>query len=177
MPNGKDRTGLVVQRNVCMSVFHWGTWLISVGRACLLHGSGASAPEPRSERMDFGGEIKLFPPHTYHGELEKRKDWSWQLKRYVGLYKAIAKLMIDDVEGSSVMFTDGLYEGFDVQQKRAQNNQLSLFSKQLAYMLAQVSDGAGSAIVRDGTQRMDSRFGADCTSSSDCPKEREPRAF
>ena len=43
-----------------------------------LLGSGASAPEPRSERMDFGvrgigGELKLFPPPLYHGELE---NWS-----------------------------------------------------------------------------------------------------
>ena len=35
--------------------------------------------------MDFGvrgigGEIKLFPPPTYHGELEKWEDWSCQLK-------------------------------------------------------------------------------------------------
>ena len=38
--------------------------------------------------MDFGvrgigGEIKLFPPPVYHGELDKWDDWSWQLKRYV----------------------------------------------------------------------------------------------
>ena len=39
--------------------------------------------------MDFGargigGEIKLFPPPLYLGELDKWDDWSWQLKRYVG---------------------------------------------------------------------------------------------
>ena len=53
--------------------------------------------------MDFGvrgigGEIKLFPPPTYHGELDKWDDWSWQLKRYVGLYKPLAKLLMDEVE-------------------------------------------------------------------------------
>ena len=30
------------------------------------------------------------------------EDWSWQLKRYVGLYKPLAKLLMDDVEGSNV---------------------------------------------------------------------------
>ena len=83
--------------------------------------------------MDFGvrgtgGEIKLFPPPVYHGELQKWEDWSWQLKRYVGLYKPIAKMMMDDVEGSNRVMNDDLCEAFDVQQTRSQNNQLSLFS-------------------------------------------------
>ena len=48
--------------------------------------------------MDFGArgigrEIKLFPPPLYHGELDKWDDWSWQLKRYVGLYKPLAKTL------------------------------------------------------------------------------------
>ena len=105
--------------------------------------------------MDFGnrgigGEIKLFPPPTYHGELDKWDDWSWQLKRYVGLYKPLAKILMDEVELSPTkLITDGLCEAFDVQQTQTQNNQLSLFSRQLAYMLAQITDGAARAIVRN----------------------------
>ena len=62
--------------------------------------------------MDFGtkridGEIKLFPPPVYPGKLEKWEDWSWQLKRYVGLYKPLAKLMMDDVEGSNRITPNG----------------------------------------------------------------------
>ena len=91
----------------------------------------------------IGGEIKLFPPPVYHGELEKWEDWSWQLKRYVGLYKPLAKLLMDDVEGSNVAITDDLCEAFNVQQNRTQNDQLSLFSRQLA------TDGAARAIVRN----------------------------
>ena len=97
----------------------------------------------------IGGEIKLFPPPVYHGELEKWEDWSWQLMRYVGLYKPLAKLLMDDVEGSNVAITDDLCEAFHVQQNRTQNDQLSLFSRQLAYMLAQITDGAARAIVRN----------------------------
>ena len=97
----------------------------------------------------IGGEIKLFPPPVYHGELEKWEDWSWQLKRYVGLYKPLAKLLMDDVEGSNVPITDDLCEAFNVQQNRTQNDQLSLFSRQLAYMLAQITDGAARAIARN----------------------------
>ena len=105
--------------------------------------------------MDFGvrgigGEIKLFPPPTYHGELDKWDDWSWQLKRYVGLYKPLAKLLMDEVEQAPTkLITDGLCEAFDVQQTQTQNNQLSLFARQLAYMLAQITDGAARAIVRN----------------------------
>ena len=105
--------------------------------------------------MDFGvrgigGEIKLFPPPPYHGELDKWDDWSWQLKRYVGLYKPLAKLLMDEVEiASNKVITDQLCEAFDVQQTQTQNNQLSLFARQLAYMLAQITDGAARAIVRN----------------------------
>ena len=105
--------------------------------------------------MDFGvrgidGEIKLFPPPTYHGELDKWEDWSWQLKRYVGLYKPLAKTLMDESEvNAQKVVTDSLCEAYDVQQTSSHNNQLSLFAKQLAYMLAQITDGAARAIVRN----------------------------
>ena len=44
----------------------------------------------------------MFPPPVYHGELEKWEDWSWQLKRYIGLCKPIANLMMDDVKEPTV---------------------------------------------------------------------------
>ena len=105
--------------------------------------------------MDFGvrgigGEIKLFPPPVYHGELDKWDDWSWQLERYVGLYKPLAKTMMDEIEtNAQKVVTDSLCEAYVVQQTGTKNNQLSLFSKQLAYMLAQITDGAARAIVRN----------------------------
>ena len=92
----------------------------------------------------IGGEIKLFPPPVYRGELDKWDDWSWQLKRYVGLYK------MDEIEvNAQKVVTDGLCEAYDVQQTSSQNHQLSMFAKQLAYMLAQITDGAARAIVRN----------------------------
>ena len=59
------------------------------------------------------------------------------------------ELLMDDVEGSNVAITDDLCEAFNVQQNRTQNDQLSFFSRQLAYMLAQITDGAARAIVRN----------------------------
>ncbi|CAE7351810.1 unnamed protein product [Symbiodinium sp. CCMP2456] len=98
----------------------------------------------------IGGEIKLFPPPPYHGELQKWEDWSWQLKRYVGLYKPPAKTLMDAIEGNPrTVVDDDMCEAYDVQQTRSQNNQLSLFSKQWAYMLAQITDGSARAIVRN----------------------------
>ena len=61
--------------------------------------------------------------HCHYGELEKWEDWSWQLKRYVGLYKPFAKRMMDDVEASQGVTADDLSEAFDVQQTGTQNNQ------------------------------------------------------
>ena len=51
--------------------------------------------------------------------------------------------MMDDVEGSNkVIDDDDLCEAFHVQQTRTQSNELSLLSRQVAYMLAQITDGA-----------------------------------
>ena len=105
--------------------------------------------------MDFGvrgigGEIKLFPPPVFHGELDKWDDWSWQLKRYVGLYKPLAKMLMDEIElNAQKIVIDGLYEACDVQQTTIQKNQQSMFAKRLAYILAQIIDGAARAIIRN----------------------------
>ncbi|OLQ04244.1 hypothetical protein AK812_SmicGene12713 [Symbiodinium microadriaticum] len=53
------------------------------------------------------------------------------------------------IEGSNRVINDDLCEAFDVQQTSSQHNQLSLFSRQQAYMLAQITDGAARAIVRN----------------------------
>ena len=85
----------------------------------------------------IGGEIKSFPPPTYHGELDKWEDWSWHLKRCVGLYKPMAKTLMDEIElNAQKTVTDGLCEAYDVQQNGTQtiSYQLSMFAKQLAYM-------------------------------------------
>ena len=98
----------------------------------------------------IGGEFKLFPSPLYHGELDKQDDWSWQLKRYEGLYQALVKTLMDEIEiNSAKIDMDRLYEAYDVQQMQIQNNQLSLFAEQLAYMLAQITDGAARAIIRN----------------------------
>ena len=53
---------------------------------------------------------------------------------------------MDEIElNAQKVVTDGLCEAYDVQQTTTQNNQLSLFSKQLAYMLAQITDGAAES--------------------------------
>ena len=65
------------------------------------------------------------------------------------LYKPVANMMMDGVEGSNRVIDDELCEAFDVQQTRSQNNQLSLFCRRLAYKLAQITDGAARAIVRN----------------------------
>ena len=60
----------------------------------------------------------------------------------------IAKMMMDGVEGSNRVIDDGLFEAFVVRQMRSQNNQLSQFSRQLAYMLAQITVWRKSIMLR-----------------------------
>ena len=45
--------------------------------------------------------FSCVPATSVPRRVEKWEDWSWQLKRYVGLYKPRAKLLMDDVEGSN----------------------------------------------------------------------------
>ena len=62
----------------------------------------------------------------------------------------MAKALMDEIEmNAQKVLTDDLCEAYDVQQTRTQNNQLSLFARQLGYMLAQIIDGAARAIVRN----------------------------
>ena len=56
--------------------------------------------------MDFGSrsigrEIGLFAPPTYIIRLARGitwEDWRWQLKIYVGLYKPLAQVLMDEAE-------------------------------------------------------------------------------
>ena len=109
--------------------------------------------EPYIARMavfgDFqglGGEIKLFPPPVYHGESEKWEDWSWQLKSYVALYKPMALEIMGRLEGASVPSTDEHLIAFE--HSNAPNSNLIVFSKQLHYLLAQITDGSARLVVR-----------------------------
>ena len=54
----------------------------------------------RSEKEWTSGREELVERSNclYHGELDKWDEWSWQLKRYVGLYKPLAKTLIDEIE-------------------------------------------------------------------------------
>ena len=70
-----------------------------------LWNQGRSEKEWTLEREELVVRSNCFRRHCNHGELDKWDDLSWQLKRYVGLYKPLAKIV-----------TDGLCEAYDVQQ-------------------------------------------------------------
>ena len=124
--------------------------------------------------MDFGvrgigGEIKLFPPPTYHGELDKWDDWSWQLKRYVGLYKPLAKTLMDEIElNAQKVVTDGLCEAMMFSRRRlritnchcSRNNWHTCWHRSLMELRER--------LLGMKTQRMALRFGVDCSISSHC---------
>ena len=115
--------------------------------------------------MDFGvrgigGEIKLFPPPTYHGELDKWDDWSWHLKRYVGLYKPLAKTMTDEIEtNAQKVVTDSLCANCYC----SRNSWLTCWPRSLMELRERLSGMK--------TQRMASTFGEDCSISFHCRAE------
>ena len=94
----------------------------------------------------LGGEIKLFSPRIYAGESEKWDDWSWQLKSYVSLYKPVAQTMMDKLEGSTEICTDKHIQ--DYEDANCPNTAFVLFSRQLHYLLAQITDGPARLVVR-----------------------------
>ena len=52
----------------------------------------------------------MFPPPTYNGEIDKWEEWSWQLKRYAGLYKPLAYVLMDEAETTPEKIIDELQE-------------------------------------------------------------------
>ena len=131
--------------------------------------------------MDFGvrgigGEIKLFPPPTYHGELDKWDNWSWQLKRYVGLYKPLAKTLMDEIERNaqrlSLMdcvrhMTCSGRARRTINCRCLLNNWHTCWHRSLMELRERLSGMK--------TQRMALRFGVGCTPSSHCLRELVPR--
>ena len=94
----------------------------------------------------LGGDFKLFPPAPFNGDHEKWDDWSWQLKRYISLYKPIAKMLMDRVESLTTEVTDAQTDEFDNQN--GGTLRLTEFSRQLHYLLAQVTEGSARVTVR-----------------------------
>ena len=95
----------------------------------------------------LGGEIKLFPPPHYSGEPDKWEDWSWQLKSYVALYKPHAREVMDLAEGAPNPITDQVLTNYQVNHI-GHDVQLLVFSRQLHYLLAQITEGPARLIVR-----------------------------
>ena len=69
------------------------------------------------------------------------------MKRCVGLYKPPAKVLMDEAEKTPKKITDELCQEHDHHQRNGRN-ELPLLSRQLAYLLAQITDGSARAIVR-----------------------------
>ena len=95
----------------------------------------------------LGGEIKLFPPPHYSEEPDKWKDWSWQLKSYVALYKPVAREVMELAVGAAAPITDQVVLNYQTNHI-GQDVQILVFSRQLHYLLAQITEGPARLIVR-----------------------------
>ena len=81
----------------------------------------------------------MFPPPMDSGEPEKWDDWSWQLK-------SSAQFMMDRLERARNVCTDQHIE--DYEAATCQGQRLLVFSRQLHYLLAQITDGPARLVVR-----------------------------
>ena len=86
----------------------------------------------------FGEPIKSLPPPQYSGETEKWEEWPWQLKPYVALYKRVAGEVMNSIEGVAQTCTDQVVTEFE--ESRQLPHQLVEFSRQLHYLLAQLTE-------------------------------------
>ena len=89
----------------------------------------------------------MFPPPHYSGEPDKWEDWSWQLKSYVALYKPTAREVMELAEGAAAPITDQVVLNYQTNHI-GQDVQILVFSRQLHYLLAQITEGPARLIVR-----------------------------
>ena len=88
----------------------------------------------------------MIPPPVFTGERERWEDWSWQVKAYVSLHKPFAQELLTRIEEDSFPI-----DGFILQQEEDctyQGQDLVKFSKQLHYLLANITDDIARVIVR-----------------------------
>ena len=89
----------------------------------------------------------MFPPPHYSGEPDKWEDWFWQLKSYVALYKPAAREVMELAEGAAAPITDQVVLNYQTNHI-GQDVQILVFSRQLHYLLAQITEGPARLIVR-----------------------------
>ena len=105
----------------------------------------------------LGGELTLAFPPPFSGSFEHWEEWSWQLKSYVSLFKPHIAKLLEAVEGKSDTITDKYMDDWEKDSNptfrqsdlsKKTPYQVVQFSKQLHYLLAQLTLEAAKTTVR-----------------------------
>ena len=97
--------------------------------------------------IDFGGS-KLVPPKPFNGNVELWEDWSWTFRMYVAAMNNTAVTLLDDAERHTTQILDATFNSITDDAQRARTLALS---RQLHYLLANLTEGPAKTIVRNNT--------------------------
>ena len=95
-----------------------------------------------------GGSNKLPLPDKFNGKMEHWEEWSWSVKTYVALFKAEATEVMEGDETARNPITDELLERTQRDNARFVDAGLARFSRQLHYLLAQLTTDSARLVVR-----------------------------
>ena len=100
----------------------------------------------------IGGSARLPLPDKFDGKMENWKDWSWQVKAYVSLFKVEALRVLEDAELASSPITDSALERLEADTTELVDTELVKFSRQLHYLLTQITSESARLVVRGNTE-------------------------
>ena len=100
----------------------------------------------------IGGSARLPLPDKFDGKMENWEDWSWQVKAYVSLFKVEALRVLEDAELASSPITDSALERLEADTTELVDTELVKFSRQLHYLLTQITSESARLVVRGNTE-------------------------
>ena len=100
----------------------------------------------------LGGNNKLPLPDKFNGKMELWEEWSWSLKTYVALFKTEAAEVMESAEAARNPITDELLERMERDNARFVDTELVKFSRQLHYLLAQLTTDSAKLVVRGNSE-------------------------
>ena len=100
------------------------------------------------ESNTLGGNNKLPLPDKFAGKMEHWEDWSWSVKSYVSLFKTEAAEVMENVETVATVITDERLASLEAENPQFVDAGLIRFSRQLHYLLAQLTTESARLVVR-----------------------------
>ena len=107
----------------------------------------------------LGGNNKQpLPDKFINGKMEGWEEWSWSVKTYVALFKAEATM--EGAETARNPIADELLERMQGDNARFVDAGLVRFSRQLRYLLAQLTTDSARLVVRGNVEQNGLSHGA-----------------